>query len=76
MAKNKLRIGDTVKVISGFDKNQTGEITKIYKKTDKIMVQSVNYKIKHIKPNTEKEVGEIKRIQAPIHRSNVKLLNK
>ena len=36
MSKNKnlhVKIGDTVKVISGFDKNKTGEITKIYKTT-------------------------------------------
>ena len=77
MAKNKnlhVKIGDTVKVISGFDKNKTGEITKIYKNTGKILVKGVNFKFKHIKPNTENEVGEIKQFEAPIHHSNVKLI--
>ena len=77
MSKNKnlhVKIGDTVKVISGFDKNKTGEITKIYKDTGKILVKGVNFKFKHIKPNTENEVGEIKQFEAPIHHSNVKLI--
>jgi large subunit ribosomal protein L24 len=77
MAKNKnlhVKIGDNVKVISGFDKNKTGEITKIYKNTGKILVKGVNFKFKHIKPNTENEVGEIKQFEAPIHHSNVKLI--
>ena len=77
MLKNKnlhVKIGDTVKVISGFDKNKTGEITKIYKNTGKILVKGVNFKFKHIKPNTENEVGEIKQFEAPIHHSNVKLI--
>jgi large subunit ribosomal protein L24 len=77
MSKNKnlhVKIGDTVKVISGFNKNKTGEITKIYKNTGKIIVKGVNFKFKHIKPNTENDVGEIKQFEAPIHHSNVKLI--
>ena len=77
MSKNKnlhVKIGDTVKVISGFDKNKTGEITKIYKNTGKILVKGVNFKFKHIKPNPENDVGEIKQFEAPIHHSNVKLI--
>ena len=77
MSKNKnlhVKIGDTVKVISGFDKNKTGEITKIYKNTGKILVKGINFKFKHIKPNTENDIGEIKQFEAPIHHSNVKLI--
>ena len=68
-----VQIGDNVTVISGFDKNKTGEISKVYKNTGKILVKGINYKFKHIKPNTDNEVGEIKQIEAPIHHSNVKL---
>jgi large subunit ribosomal protein L24 len=71
--KIHVKIGDTVTVISGFDKNKTGEVIKIYKNTGKILVKGINFKFKHIKPNTENEVGEIKQIEAPIHHSNVKL---
>ena len=71
--KIHIKIGDNVKVISGFNKNKTGEVIKIYRKTGKILVKGINFKFKHIKPNTENEVGEIKQIEAPIHHSNVKL---
>ena len=68
-----IKLGDNVKVISGFDKNKTGEVVKINRNTGKILVKGINYKFKHIKPNTDNDVGEIKQIEAPIHHSNVKL---
>lgn len=39
----------------------------------KIVVKGINFKFKHVKPNTENEIGEIKQFEAPIHHSNVKL---
>jgi large subunit ribosomal protein L24 len=71
--KMPIKIGDTIKVISGFDKNKIGEVIKIYRNTGKILVKGINYKFKHIKPTTDNEIGEIKQIEAPIHHSNVKL---
>jgi len=71
--KVHVKIGDNVTVISGFDKNKTGEVTKIYRNTGKILVKGINFKFKHIKPSTDNEVGEIKQMEAPIHHSNVKL---
>ena len=76
MSKQKslhVKIGDMVTVISGFHKNETGEVIKINRKTGKILVKGINFKFKHVKPNTENEVGEIKQFEAPIHHSNVKL---
>lgn len=70
-----VKIGDNVIVISGFHKNETGEVKSINKKTGKIIVKGINFKFKHIKPRTENEVGEIKQFEAPIHHSNVKLSN-
>ena len=72
--KLHVKVGDNVKIISGFDKNKIGEVTKIYRHTGKILVRGVNFKFKHIKPNTESEIGEIKQFEAPIHHSNVKLI--
>jgi large subunit ribosomal protein L24 len=74
--KINLKIGDQVKIISGFHKNETGEIIKINQKTRKVIVQGINFKFKHVKPNTENEIGEIKQFEAPIHHSNVKLNSK
>ena len=48
-AKMHVKIGDNVKVISGFDKNKTGKVTKINRNTGKIVVKGVNFKFKHVK---------------------------
>jgi len=71
--KMPIKVGDTVKIISGFHKNETGEVLKINRKTGKLVIKGINFKFKHVKPNTENEVGEIKQFEAPIHHSNVKL---
>lgn len=70
-----VRVGDSVTIISGFHKNEKGEVIRVNKNTGKIIVKGVNFKFKHIKPRTENEVGEIKQFEAPIHHSNVKLSN-
>lgn len=71
--KMHVKIGDIVMIISGFHKNETGEIIKMNKQTGKVLVKGINFKFKHVKPNTENEIGEIKQFEAPIHHSNVKL---
>jgi len=76
LQKIHVKIGDIIKVISGSEKNKTGEVIKLYKNTGKIVVKGINFKFKHIKPNKDNEVGEIKQFEAPIHHSNVKLNSK
>jgi large subunit ribosomal protein L24 len=71
--KLPIKVGDTVNVISGFHKNEIGEVSQINRKTGQIVVKGINFKFKHIKPKTENEIGEIKQFEAPIHHSNVKL---
>jgi large subunit ribosomal protein L24 len=71
--KLHVKIGDIITVISGFHKNEIGEVIKINRQTGKIIVKGINFKFKHVKPNTENEIGEIKQFEAPIHHSNVKL---
>jgi large subunit ribosomal protein L24 len=71
--KIHVKVGDIVRIISGFHKNETGEIMKINKKTGKVLVKGINFKFKHVKPNTENEIGEIKQFEAPIDHSNVRL---
>lgn len=65
-----IKKGDQIKVLSGYDKNKISEVIKVYKKTGKITVKNVNFKIKYKKSNTTNK--RIK-IEAPIHHSNVKL---
>lgn len=69
----KLRLNDKVVVITGKDKGKTGLITKILSKQDKVIVEKVNIRTKHIKKTTEK-AGEKIQYEAPIHVSNVMLI--
>lgn len=76
MVTNKklhVKVGDQVTIISGFYKNETGEVLQVNRKTGKIIVQGINLKFKHVKRTTENEIGEIKQFEAPIHHSNVKV---
>ncbi len=67
----KIRVGDTVEVISGFDKGKQGEVLQILSKEDKVIVEGVNMVTKHIKPSqADPEGGKVTR-EAPIHVSNV-----
>ena len=72
---NHVKQGDTVKIISGKDKGKIGEITKILKNENKVVVKEINIKIKHVKPRKEGDVGKISQFEAPIHTSNVMLYN-
>ena len=47
MKKYSFKIGDSVKIISGQEKNKTGEVIRIYSKTGKILVKGINFKFKH-----------------------------
>jgi large subunit ribosomal protein L24 len=71
--KNSIHIkkGDTVKILTGKDKGKTGDITKIIRGTNQVIVQDINIKKKHVKPKKEGEVGKILQFEAPIHSSNV-----
>lgn len=78
MKKNKsfkkklhVRIGEEVKIISGDEKGKVGLVQQIIKQKNKIIVQGINIKVKHIKPSRPGQNGEIKRIEFPIDSSNV-----
>ncbi|XP_022985267.1 50S ribosomal protein L24, chloroplastic [Cucurbita maxima] len=74
--KMHVRVGDTVKVIAGRDKGKIGEITKIFKHNSKVTVKEINLKTKHVKSREEEEKGQIIKVEAPIHSSNVMLYSK
>jgi large subunit ribosomal protein L24 len=65
--------GDTVKVISGKNKGEIGEIDQIFPKTSQVIIKGVNMQTKHQKPKGEGESGQILVREAPIHSSNVML---
>ena len=70
----KLKKGDTVLIISGRDRGRKGKILKALPKEQKILVESINLKKKHVRPKREGEKGQVVQIPAPIHVSNVKLI--
>ncbi|KAL8195531.1 hypothetical protein R6Q57_025934 [Mikania cordata] len=74
--KMHVKLGDTVKVIAGRDKGKIGEITKIVKHNSTVIVKEINLKTKHLKSKEEGESGQIVKIEAPIHSSNVMLYSK
>ena len=71
--KMHVKKGDTVQVISGRDKGKGGEILQALPKSSKVVVQGVNVRTKHVKPQQEGESGQITTFEAPIHSSNVML---
>lgn len=71
----RLQIGDDVKIISGKYKGQIGKITKVILKKEGAIIKDINIKTKHIKPKQIEEKGEIQKIEAYIHNSNLKKIS-
>lgn len=76
MSKLKIKTGDTVKIMAGDDKGQEGKVVKILKDKNKAIVEGVNMVSKHTKPSAQNPQGGISKFEAPIHISNLMLLEK
>ena len=63
--------GDTVMVTAGNERGSTGTVLRIITKTDRVVVQGVNIRSKHIKPSQANPQGGIVRREMPVHISNV-----
>ena len=70
----RLKTGDKVIVITGSNKGKEGTIKKVLRKENKVIVEGVNIVHKHKKANN-RETGGILDIEAPIHASNVMLID-
>lgn len=73
--KLKLKKGDLVKVLSGDDKGKTGKILKVYPTESRALVEGVNIVTKHRKPSAQNTQGRIDKIEAPVHISNLMLVD-
>ena len=71
----KFKTGDKVRVMRGKDAGKEGQITKVLKDADKVVVEGINMIKKHQKPNNANPQGGIIDKEAPIHVSNVMLLD-
>lgn len=73
--KLHIRKGDTVKVLAGDDKGKTGRVLEVFPEERKAIVEGINIVTKHEKPSAGKPEGGIKRTEAPVHISNLMLID-
>jgi large subunit ribosomal protein L24 len=73
--KLHIRRGDTVKVLSGDDKDKTGKVLEILTDKNRAIVEGINIVTKHQKPSAGKPEGGIKKIEAGIHVSKLMLID-
>ncbi len=71
----KIHKNDNVMVISGNDKGKTGKVLKVFPKNTRVIVEGINLRKRHTKPSQKSPQGGIIEKEAPIHASNVMLLD-
>lgn len=67
--------GDTVKIIAGNHKGETGEVLQVLPKLNKVIVEDINIVKKHQRPTGLGQEGGIVEVEAPIDASNVQLVD-
>lgn len=70
----KIKKGDIVLIISGKDRGKTGKVLKSFLQEEKILVEGINLKKKHMKPKREGEKGQVVELSFPIPASKVKII--
>ena len=75
MSKLHIRKGDTVYVNAGEDKGKTGRVLKVLVKKNRAVVEGINMVSKSTKPSAKHPQGGIIKREAPIHISNLNVLD-
>ena len=70
----KVKVGDTVRIITGKDKGKSGKVIKTLKNENKVVIEGLNMVKKHSKPRNTNDKGGIFDVEAPIQVSNVKVI--
>jgi large subunit ribosomal protein L24 len=70
----KIKRGDTVQVISGKEKGKRGEVERVLPRENRVVVRGVNVRTRHARPTQNNQQG-LYHFEAPIHASNVKLVD-
>ncbi|OPG14876.1 50S ribosomal protein L24 [Ferroacidibacillus organovorans] len=73
--KLKVKKGDTVIVISGKNRDQKGKVLAVYPRESRVVIEGVNMIKKHTKPSFQSPEGGIVEREAPLHVSNVALVD-
>jgi large subunit ribosomal protein L24 len=71
--KLHIKLRDKVKIISGENKGKVGIVKNVIRETSQVIIEGINIKSKHVKKNRPGETGLIKKIEFPIHSSNVSI---
>ena len=75
MSKLHIKSGDTVYVNAGEDKGKTGKVVKVLVEKNRAIVEGVNMVSKNQKPNAKNPQGGIVKMEAPIHISNLNVVD-
>ena len=75
MIKLKIKSGDIVRVIAGDHKGSEGKIVRVLREKNKAIIEGVNMVSKHTKPSAKNPQGGIVKKEAPIHVSNLSLID-
>ena len=70
----KINKGDQILIISGKDRGRKGKVLETFPGQNRLVVEGINMKKKHVRPKKSGEKGQIVRFPAPLHISNVKLI--
>ena len=73
--KLHIKKGDNVYVNAGNSKGQTGKVVKVLVKEQRAIVEGVNLVSKHTKPNSKNPQGGIEKAEAPVHISNLMVVD-
>ena len=71
----KIKKGDRVVVLTGKDKGRTGNVTKVFPKENRVLVEGLNMVQRHTRPTQLDPQGGIKHKEAPLHLSNVAVVD-
>src|SRR5215216_2487066 len=71
----KIRKGDPVVVLAGKDKGRTGTVTQVFPKEQRVLVAGINMVQRHTRPSQGDPQGGIKNKEAPLHLSNVAVVD-
>jgi large subunit ribosomal protein L24 len=73
--KLHVRRGDRVRVIRGNFAGQEGTVLRVLTKENRIVVEGINMRKRHMRPTQANQEGGIVTFEAPIHASNVMLID-
>ncbi len=70
----KIKKGDTILIISGKDKGRKSKVLEVLPKEQRVIIEGVNIRKKHVRPKKTGEKGQIIETPGPVHISNLKLI--